>query len=547
VNADVAQVVVLSALELEYEEVRAQVSELRLAQHDAGTVFEIGALPGRAGTVAIAVTGPGIQAAAVVTERAIATFRPRAVLFVGIAGALHSDLELGDVVVATKIYDYQGGAEDAEGFRARPQSWEAPHRLEQLARHVSRAWSGVPAAGELEQRPARVHFRPIATGAVVLNSRDAPLARQLHHSYSDAAAIEMESAGTAKAAHLNQAQTLTIRGVSDKADGAKLEADRAGWQQVAAANAAGFAIAVAAEILRDRGRNDTSGSEPARRSPRHPRRRRGIGVVLLVAIGIVTAVVTAIVLHSGRPRTPQKPGITVSSGAGPLGTSVRLDGQGFLAGDSISLFFFPAGGAEVCDASIFQPGREAYLRNTAVGDGQGRFSAALTLPREVDQKTTGPFVFCAADREAERYAAASYAAGPVTPAPSTSSGTPSDTAPGAKLRQDRISLRAEDNAYLEEGMAGTAVPYSDLYFPTASGSELQLAPQGDAVMAAVPDQPGYPECRRAVQARHDGFVMAKPGSWLCVRTNHGNIAAVQILSVTAVPQSILLGVTVWHR
>lgn len=375
-NADVAQVVVLSALELEYEEVRAQVSELRLAQHDAGTVFEIGALPGRAGTVAIAVTGPGIQAAAVVTERAIATFRPRAVLFVGIAGALHSDLELGDVVVATKIYDYQGGAEDAEGFRARPQSWEAPHRLEQLARHVSRAWSGVPAAGELEQRPARVHFRPIATGAVVLNSRDAPLARQLHHSYSDAAAIEMESAGTAKAAHLNQAQTL---------------------------------------------------------------------------------------------------------------------------------------------------------------------------PREVDQKTTGPFVFCAADREAERYAAASYAAGPVTPAPSTSSGTPSDTAPGAKLRQDRISLRAEDNAYLEEGMAGTAVPYSDLYFPTASGSELQLAPQGDAVMAAVPDQPGYPECRRAVQARHDGFVMAKPGSWLCVRTNHGNIAAVQILSVTAVPQSILLGVTVWHR
>src|SRR5262249_54979373 len=83
VDADVAEaVVILSALELEYKEVRAQVSELRLAQHDAGTVFEVGVLPGRAGTIAMAVTGPGIQAAAVVTERAITTFRPRAVLFV---------------------------------------------------------------------------------------------------------------------------------------------------------------------------------------------------------------------------------------------------------------------------------------------------------------------------------------------------------------------------------------------------------------------------------------------------------------------------------
>src|SRR5262249_13413437 len=268
---------------------------------------------------------------------------------------------VGDVVVATKIYDYQGGTEDTEGFRARPQAWEAPHQLEQLARHVSRAWSGVPETGESEQRQARVHFRPIAAGAVVLDSRDAPLARQLHHSYSDAAAVEMESAGTAKAAHLNQSQTLTIRCVSDKADGEKLKADRAGWQQVAAANAASFAVAVAAEVLRDRDRKDTSGPEPARRSPRHPQRRRGIRVVLLPAIGTAAAVITAVVLYSARPGIPQEPRITVNPGAGLLSTSVRLDGQGFLAGDSISLFFFPAGGSDACDSAIFQPAPETHL------------------------------------------------------------------------------------------------------------------------------------------------------------------------------------------
>src|SRR5262249_23075962 len=333
----------------------------------------------------------------------------------------------------------------------------------------------------------------------------------------------------------------------DKADGEKLKADRAGWQQVAAANAASFAVAVAAEVLRDRDRGDTSGPEPARRRPRHPRRRRGIRVVLLAAIGTAAAVITAIVLYSARSGTPGEPRITVNPGAGPLSTSVRLDGQGFLAGDSISLFFFPAGGSDACDSAIFQPGRETYLRNTVVDDGQGHFSTALTLPAEVDEKSTGPFVVCAADHQAERYAAAPYVAGPVTPTPSTSSETPPSTTPGVKLRQDRITLHAEDNAYLEEGMAGTAVPYSDLYFPTAAGNEPQLAPQGDAVMAAVSDQPDYAECRRAVQARHDQFVTAEPGSWLCVRTNHGNIAAVRIRSVTSVPQSILLEVTVWRR
>lgn len=249
-------VVVLTALETEYTAVRDLIEAPELHRHAAGTRFAVGPIQGRTGRVALALVGPGNQSAAVLAERAIAEFRPRAVFFAGIAGALHDDLALGTVVVGTKIYGYHGGFEESSGFGARPQAWEADHELEQIAHAVSNdsSWhSGLPGA------PV-VRFRPIAAGEVVLNSRETPLAQQLRHHYADAAAIELESAGTAKAAHLNRAPFLTVRGISDKADGHKHETDGAGWQLVAARNAAAFTIAVAAELLAVPHRHTTKNS-----------------------------------------------------------------------------------------------------------------------------------------------------------------------------------------------------------------------------------------------------------------------------------------------
>ena len=238
----------LTALELEHESIRQWLSQCRRVDHRSGTVFEVGRPPQGRGLVALAVTGEGNTAAAVLAERAIAMFRPRALIFVGVAGALRDDLALGDVVVATKVYAYHGGSMQPDGFRARPRSWEIPHELDQLARRVSRsgAWrSLLTTAG----RPPSVHFRPIAAGEVVLNARDDALSAQLRHNYGDAVAIEMESAGAAQAAHLNGAlPMLTVRGISDKADGQKHAADQHGWQPVAAAHAAAFALAVVAEL-----------------------------------------------------------------------------------------------------------------------------------------------------------------------------------------------------------------------------------------------------------------------------------------------------------
>ncbi|MCZ7424116.1 5'-methylthioadenosine/S-adenosylhomocysteine nucleosidase [Micromonospora sp. WMMA1949] len=240
---DSADVVVLAALPLEYDAVRKHLQNLTRSSHPAtGTQFEVGSLPGGPSRVAIAVLGPGTTDAALLAGQAIESFDPRAILFVGIAGALHDDLQLSDVVAATKVYSYHGGSVTDDGFRARPRSYDADHELLQRAYAVAREQFSGPSN-------PKIHFRPVAAGEVVLNSRTQPLADQLRTHYNDAAAIEMESAGMARAGHMHRKPTLTVRGISDRADGAKAIVDAAGWQPRAARHAADFAMAVIADFL----------------------------------------------------------------------------------------------------------------------------------------------------------------------------------------------------------------------------------------------------------------------------------------------------------
>src|SRR5262245_36555677 len=114
-----ATVVVLTAIDLEYQAVRSMLTAPECRRHTSGTLFEVGRLNGSRCPLAVVRTGPGNTASALIAERAIAMFQPKALLFVGIAGALNDELDLGDVVVATKVYAFHGGKDDQDGFLAR--------------------------------------------------------------------------------------------------------------------------------------------------------------------------------------------------------------------------------------------------------------------------------------------------------------------------------------------------------------------------------------------------------------------------------------------
>ena len=228
-------VVVLTALPLEYEAVKAHMGLLRTIEHETGTRAAIGPLAGTPWQVALVQMGEGAVNAAVLTERAVTWLHPQAVLFVGVAGSLKKKkVKLGDVVFATKVYAYHGGRETTEGFKVRPDAWRVSQRLDQTARHVL---------------GTKAHFKPIAAGDVLLDNDVSAVAKLLKDHYEDAVAIEMEGNGVVHAAHLsNQVDAAVIRGISDLADGRKARADASGSQLRAAANAAEAAFAVLRDL-----------------------------------------------------------------------------------------------------------------------------------------------------------------------------------------------------------------------------------------------------------------------------------------------------------
>ncbi|WP_329221130.1 5'-methylthioadenosine/S-adenosylhomocysteine nucleosidase [Streptomyces sp. NBC_01485] len=227
-------VVVLTALALEYAAVRAHLTDRDERVHRDGTRVEVGRLDGTPWQVALAELGEGVVNAASMTTQLVTWLRPQAILFVGIAGSLKDDIGIGDVVVGTKVYGIHGGKWTPQGFLARPEAWHASNALIQAARSAARDMPDV-----------RTHFKPIASGDVVLADAEAEIARHLREHYNDTAAIEMEGSGAAHAAHVNgRLDALVIRGISDHADAAKTRTDTAGSQQRAARQAAEVARAV---------------------------------------------------------------------------------------------------------------------------------------------------------------------------------------------------------------------------------------------------------------------------------------------------------------
>lgn len=239
---------VLTAIPVEHVTMREHLHDVQEQVHRAGTIFVLGLLSNSPWRVVLTKTGQGNPRAAAITERAISHYDPDVVMLVGVAGRLHDDLALGDVVVAKKVYAIHKGIEDDDGHRPRPETWW-PHdghveRADRIA--ASGVWHDV--LPDQLRSGAKAVVRPIASGEVVLNSVQSPLAQMIRQNFDDAAAIEMEGAGVALASQLNESPTIVVRGISDYADGQKEAADRAGWQQCAARNAAAFAVTLLAHL-----------------------------------------------------------------------------------------------------------------------------------------------------------------------------------------------------------------------------------------------------------------------------------------------------------
>ncbi|MFJ3658271.1 SAV_2336 N-terminal domain-related protein, partial [Streptomyces nigra] len=251
---------VLTTLDFEYAAVRAHIEEPQRQEHPDGTWVEEGRLPNTRWQVAVAML-PTVRVGA----RLISWLRPEAVFVVGVAGSLKEDVEIGDVVVVTKVYETDGARATPDRILGLP----ASYALEQAARSAVRDMPDV-----------RAHFLPIAATNRVPAGSD--IVRRLREKY-DAGAIELEGYGAIRAAYFNDHEnTLVIRGISDHADAEKHMADTLGSQQHAAEQAAAVTMAV---LRRHRPRHGSEDSDRLGHGRRDGQDRRALLTALAEGAG----------------------------------------------------------------------------------------------------------------------------------------------------------------------------------------------------------------------------------------------------------------------
>ena len=247
-------VVIATALPVEFKAVLALLEECREERHEAGTIYWSGSarFDTQTGRVGLVQTGQRNPRAAFEIERAIGFFRPSHIFFVGVAGAL-KDVQVGDVVAATKVYDTEGGKADTV-YRPRLDFGQSSYSMQQLAYASERSdtWReriqrSPTYNGQIRPQP-KAFVGPIASGENVVSSTDSDVYKFLKQQCSDALAIEMEGFGFLAAMHANEkVPALLVRGISDLIDN-KNGADSTGSQEVASIHAAAFVMDILSRV-----------------------------------------------------------------------------------------------------------------------------------------------------------------------------------------------------------------------------------------------------------------------------------------------------------
>lgn len=237
------KILIITALSLEFTEVKRFIKNDKPVTHPTGIVYSKGEYSqgGNVHEVLLVETGAGNIRAADETGRAIEFFKPDFVFFVGIAGGI-KDVNLGDVVASTKVVGFETGKADVE-FKPRFDSIPASYILEQTARHVHRENLWIIKTDNDSGNLLKSFVQPIAAGEKVVSSNRSEVFKYLKKYCSEAVAVDMEGIGFLLAARPYAAHAIEVRGISDLIEN-KAESDASGSQPIAARNAAAFTFEI---------------------------------------------------------------------------------------------------------------------------------------------------------------------------------------------------------------------------------------------------------------------------------------------------------------
>lgn len=169
----------------------------------------------------------------------VTDYNPQWIVLLGIAGSIHKDAKLTDVVVAEQSIYYDKRAETESGTKHRGESYNIDPTLLSVVNTILVDRIEHDAAVGSFASQFTLHLGPIGTGEAVVKFRDAEVRKWLSAYNEKTLALETEAGGFGQALYelkLNPLRgprgTLIVRGISDHADHAKDDK----WQYPAAQN-----------------------------------------------------------------------------------------------------------------------------------------------------------------------------------------------------------------------------------------------------------------------------------------------------------------------
>ena len=168
----------------------------------------------------------GMTLAASLTTRAILGLKPRLVAMVGICAGRVGKTNLGDLIIASNVFDYTAGKHYVDHFGPRPKSYPVDDTLStyivssvlenhELIGQIIDAYQGDK---NLPSLPT-IHFKPMASGTAVVDDKN--IIDEVTRTQDDLAGIDMEAYAVAVSANILRTKWLVIKTVQDFANGEK--------------------------------------------------------------------------------------------------------------------------------------------------------------------------------------------------------------------------------------------------------------------------------------------------------------------------------------
>lgn len=199
---------IIGAMDIETERLKSQMAVVGIREV-AGMSYYSGTLEGQ--SVVVVTCGVGKVNAAACTQILLSEFKVDAIINTGVSGAIHSSLNVGDVVISTDCMEHDfdcTGFGYAYGIIPRMDSsvFLADEQLVQAA---------YEACATSDLKVNYVKGRIVSGDQFVSSAKR----KQFIETHFEAYTTEMEGAAIAHVCHLSRTPFVIIRAMSDKADG----------------------------------------------------------------------------------------------------------------------------------------------------------------------------------------------------------------------------------------------------------------------------------------------------------------------------------------